>query len=151
MMGWPWKASAIDRRKLDALIAASAGIKYGWGAKPGKRKRSQFVEADCSGYVQWLLGQLGVSGVPAGSWLQNQWLLDNNYKPTTYAMCGLSDDRLRIGYFPAKGTAPGHIWLCWNGQTIESYGGRGFGRRAWNTAVLLRNNPLCYVLTEPLV
>lgn len=150
-MGWPWNTKEVKKQDLEYLIKTSKGIKYEWGAKPGTRPRESFVGSDCSGYVQWLLLKLGFSHLPSGSWYQNRWFIEMNYKPTTYEMCGLKDGRLRVGYYPAKGTATGHIWLCWNGQTIESYGGRGFGRRAWNTAMLLRNNPLCYVLTEPVV
>ena len=149
-----YKTITIQRPTLVHLIKCSVGrAKYRLGAKPKMEAipgTPGFLVADCSGYVRWLLYNLGVRDVPDGSWNQERWCITKKFKPTDYSNAGLRDDRLRIAFISPKAGTPGHVVLVINAQTIESYGGVGTGRRPWNTPVLLKRVDACYVLTDPL-
>jgi hypothetical protein len=151
----------VDRSELVRLmkqcfsfVGFVTKIKYSLGAKPrmGAIPGLGFGKADCSGFVRWLVygASHGKVSMPDGSWHQQRWCERMGFKRTSYGTFGLNDDRLRIAFISPKKGKIGHVWLCINGMTIESYGGHGAGRRPWNTPVLLRNVDSCYVLTEPM-
>ena len=150
----PYKTIEIQRPALVHLIKCSVGrARYRLGAKPKMEAipgTPGFLVADCSGYVRWLLYNLGVRDVPDGSWNQERWCITKKFKPTDYSNAGLRDDRLRIAFINAAAGKAGHIWLVINGQTIESCGGVGTTRRPWDTPVLKSKVAACYVLTDPL-
>lgn len=149
-----YKTLTIQRPTLVHLIKCSVGrARYRLGAKPKMEAipgTPGFLVADCSGYVRWLLYNLGIKDVPDGSWNQEKWCITRKFKPTSYANAGLKDDRLRIAFISAKAGTPGHVWLTINGQTIESCGGVGTTRRPWDTPTIKQKVAACYVLTEPL-
>ena len=149
-----YKTLTISRPTLVHLIKCSVGkARYRLGAKPRMDAipgTPGFLVADCSGYVRWLLHNLGVRDVPDGSWHQEKWCITKKFKPTDYSNAALKDDRLRIAFIAAKGSTPGHVVLVINGQTIESCGGVGTTRRPWDTPVLKSKVAACYVLTDHL-
>jgi cell wall-associated NlpC family hydrolase len=156
------KAMYVDRAELVRLMKLCfsfsgfvAKVKYIFGAKPalGDIPGLGFFSSDCSGFVRWLIhgATHGQVKMPSGSWYQQAWVKKEGYKKTSYLLhAGLHDNRLRIAFINPKNGIPGHVWLVINGQTIESYGGHGAGRRKWDTPVLLKNVDACYVLTEPM-
>jgi cell wall-associated NlpC family hydrolase len=149
-----WKTIKVDRERLVESINATVGrVAYKLGAKPGMGTSPLgMAQADCSGYVRWLIHRITHSEVlmPDGSWHQAKWCADQGFKLTDYSMCGLKDDRLRIAFIPTYRGSVGHVWLVVNGKTIESYGGKGVGRRPWNQKTLRSKVTECYVLTEPM-
>jgi hypothetical protein len=146
----------IDRARLELKARLAFGqVKYLFGAKPplNGTPSKDFTKSDCSGFVRWLLYQASKGGIkiPSGSWYQREWCEDHRLKKTAdgYAVgAALSDGRIRIAFFSEKQGRAGHVWLIINGKTIECYGGKGAGSRAWNTPVLLKNVEVCYVLTN---
>lgn len=143
----------IDRAALIAIMKSTVGrVVYSWGAKPGLSWRAETVKkSDCSGYVRYLLYKItgGKVKLPLGSWFQRQWFIDNDYTQCPYTDCSKADSILRIAFLnPRKGKA-GHVWLCASGNSIESYGGHGAGRRQWNTPVLMKSDS-CFVIGKML-
>ena len=146
----------VDTGKLLRLHGAVAGrVKYVFGAKArplcgGPEALAKGV--DCSGYVRWLMYHCSKAGYafPDGSTLQAEWCKRQGFKSTSYRLNGgWKDGRLRLCAYRPKGKRAGHIWLCLNGATIESAGGRGPTRRSWLTPVLLARCETCFVLTGP--
>lgn len=116
----------------------AAGVRYGWGSKdpnPGSGIIG-FPRIDCSGFFRTLMlyvtGGLhgAMAGLPDGSYMQGDWLAAKGFKPTTREALLLKDGHLRVAiHHPDHLDETGHIWLCVNGHTIESYGGHGPGER----------------------
>ena len=157
-MPWPYQVLTINRQALVDAINASVGkVKYRLGAKPKMSAvpgQPGFRVCDCSGYVRWMLHQLGVH-CPDGSWYQQDWCKQRGFKSTTYSNARLSDDRLRLAFINTAPGKVGHVWFIINGYTIECYGGHGTGRRPWNANLsggrrLDTLADACYVLTGPL-
>jgi hypothetical protein len=127
---------------------------YRLGAKvrPLALSASEWSEVDCSGYVRWLIWHITRNHltIPDGSWNQNKWAMDYLLRPCPYSDCAEVDDRLRIAFMSPGKNKHGHVWVVCNGRTIESYGGHGPGRRAWNVRSLLSRVSTCYVLTAPM-
>lgn len=152
--GYPTLALAIDamQRYLDACI--SAGVQYGLGAKCVESHLGvlpiTFTAIDCSGMFRTLIaaGTRRRWSPTDGSVNQHAQIAAMGFKPTDYAECANEDGHLRVGFItPASsGEGVGHVWLCRNGRTLESHGGRGPDSRAWDTDVLLREVAACYVL-----
>jgi hypothetical protein len=147
----------VDRQKLiDLMEPCFTGHRYAMGAKPELGSASNYWSwADCSGFVRWLLyGAAGVT-LPEGSVEIHDWCRANKFQVVDYRLSGsLMDDRLRIAFINPTQAEPGHVWLVINGQTIESYGGHGPGRRPWNAPIdggsssLARAASACYVLSN---
>lgn len=140
----------IDLAKLKLLVAKTEGkCPYKLGAKwlIGADSADCIGKpVDCSGYVRWLLARCGWTKFPDGS--QVQWAycealglhkLDH-YADLRYAQHDPS--RVFIAFKRATKSGHGHVWLVLEGQTIESYGGVGVGRRPWNR--LERYAVACY-------
>jgi cell wall-associated NlpC family hydrolase len=152
----------IDRAELVRLMKSCFSfkdrlltyIKYRLGAKARMAAVpvEDFRSIDCSGFVRWLVynSTHGEVLMPDGSWHQQEWVKSQGFKRTDYKYAGLNDSRVRIAFINTKGKKVGHVWLIVNSQTIESYSGRGAGRRPWNTPVLLKNVDACYVLSDPI-
>lgn len=139
-------------RFIELTFDASGKVKYLLGAKPSLADVSEvkFTLSDCSGWVRWLLNAAsgGVVLIPDGSSRQNDWCRAQRFKITDYRKnASWKDGRLRIAFMPASAGRPGHVWLIFNGRTIECCGGRGVCRRVWNTRSLLSRVTVCYVLT----
>lgn len=129
----------IDLAKLLDLHARMDKVKYGLGdkANPKTAEPETIKSIDCSGYVRFVLYKASGGKVDCspngGSWHQNEWC-KAKLTAITYeaATAGASDGKLRIAFYkPAKGV--GHVWLILNGKTLESYGGHGVGRKAWDS------------------
>ncbi len=121
---------------------------YKLGAKWPLKSASQECigkPVDCSGYIRWLLDRCGVT-LPDGS--QNQWAWEEargghrlaRYGDLSYAQH--DPTRLFIAFKRATKSGHGHVWLVHDGQTIESYGNHGVGRRPWKR--LERYAAACY-------
>ena len=133
----------IDRikRTTDGHIKYKLGAKCDILAKPEEIKR-----IDCSGYVRWLIYQISGLDIGDGSWNQRVKIDKLGFKRTAYDNCRLIDGHLRIAFINPEDGKAGHVWLVKNGNTIESYGGKGPGRRPWNNRTLKRNVDYCFVL-----
>lgn len=109
---------------------------------------------DCSGYVRAILEYAtagGLSGMPDGSFVQDDWFKSQGFKASEYAECGNNDNLVRVCVHRPNGRGgdpTGHIWLCVNVHTVESYGGHGPGNRPWNDALLVSLVDDVYVLGE---
>ncbi len=155
------KTIPVDRAELVRLMKLSFSfasravtyIKYLLGGKLRMGSDPPSANAvDCSGYVRWLIygATHGQTLMPDGSWYQQEWCKSQGFKRTDYGHCILHDSRLRIAFINPRAGKVGHVWVIINGQTIESYGGHGAGRRAWDTPALINNVSACYVLTDVL-
>jgi len=146
------KTIPVDRTRLvEALESCENRVTYNLGAKvPLDAEPGAIKKIDCSGWARWLVHFIthGETTMPDGSQNQLAWCRESNFKLTEFGNCALTDGRLRICFMRAKPGGHGHVWLCINGRTIESYGGHGVGRRKWDT--LKRSVCATYVLTEPL-
>ena len=133
-------------------------VSYGYGSKvPLDAEPSQIKKIDCSGFSRWLIYQAtdGLVTMVEGSdeqhaWCKKQKLTKQNYFQTA----ALSDGQLRIAFIPrvygegGKVAKAGHVWLVLDGQTIESHGGKGPSRRAWNHSSLTARVGACFVLAQ---
>jgi hypothetical protein len=143
----------INRNKLIALMNATVGhIKYGLGKKfpAGWKPGDPLPKAvDCSGYARMLLRSLSpdFNGLPDGSVQQADWFAGNGYAQCSYGNCDAADGILRIAFIRGTLLHPiGHVWLIASGNTIESYGGHGPGRRLWNSKPLPERVTKCFVI-----
>jgi hypothetical protein len=147
------KTISVDKPLLGVLLAKIVNhILYKLGAKaPSPGCDSTLIrEIDCSGLIKWLLERIaGLIDIPDGSYNQRRWFQCEGFKQTDYANCGLLDGRLRIAFIDPKESGHGHVWLVWNGKTIESYGGDGVGRRKGDVKTLLAQVAYTVVLTDP--
>jgi hypothetical protein len=159
--GFPYPSLALDAIRLVACVARcrAAAVGYGLGAKaaagdsePGARG---FLRIDCSGFVGWTLCQATAGRFPdllgRGSVEQHDWIAAHGFKTSSVPAGPLHDGAVRIAFLsPAAGGGIGHVMLLLDGQTIESHGGVGPDRRAWDVA----QHPFMahcalYVLTPP--
>jgi cell wall-associated NlpC family hydrolase len=134
------------------MNACFGKVKYRLGAKPrmGAVPGKDFTSADCSGFVRWLVNAAtsGQTTLPDGSVCQHDWCKAQGFQAVPYSDAAKSDSVLRVAFMAPAGKDPGHVWLIINGRTVESYGGHGPGRRAWDTPVLKRRASACFVLTD---
>lgn len=97
------------------------GVPYVYGkASPGEG-------FDCSGLVEYVLGQLGVKGVPRTSEAQWAW---SQHIPQSQLQPG----DLIFEQWPGDGSPPGHVVIyAGGGQVIEApHTGASVRTRAWN-------------------
>ncbi len=127
-------------------------VSYKFGAKPLLTKEtSEIKEADCSGFVRYLLYHASDKRVkiPAGSWTQEDWCKKQGLPAVDYSTAALSDGWLRIAFLPKKNGNPRHVWFVLNGQTIESHGHtKGPDRRPWDLPKLKDNAHACFKLAQ---
>jgi len=137
-----------------------AQVRYRYGAKPPLGAQCAEVrEADCSGFLRWLLHQAGVT-VPDGSVNQRQWVQQQGWRqlaqysdvryaaqdPSRLFMCFLPPRTVRIGRGGVgRKTIPGHVWLVHQGYTIECHSAqRATLPRRWNAEALNRPDTVAY-------
>jgi hypothetical protein len=139
----------IDVTRLLSTVAQmeAAGIEYGLGSKATLGTSiGQIKQIDCSGFVRYAIyaASSGSVRMPDGSWFQEGWCRQQGFASCNYMQsAGLNDGAVRIAFL--QGTIR-HVWLILNGQTMESYGGHGPGRRMWNNSRLTGASP-CFLLT----
>jgi hypothetical protein len=149
----------IDRGYLLELCAElmDGHIRYGMGAKAALGAEPGDIKAiDCSGFTRYLIHRVtdGQVTLVDGSDEQNAWCKRHHLRAEKYMqVAGLSDGQLRIAFIPrvyhdGKVAKAGHVWLVMDGETIESHGGKGPDRRAWNSPVLTARVKACYVLAH---
>jgi hypothetical protein len=148
----------INLSLMLAYIAAamSKGVQYGFGAKDPNLGTwpIDYHSIDCSGFVRAALaysthGQTQRYDMPDGSFLEADWFAAQGFKKTSYDMTANVDEHVRVAIHRPNGHGGdpiGHIWLIFKGQSIESYGGHGPGRRAWNHQWFVDHVDECYVL-----
>jgi len=136
-------------------------VRYRYGAKPPLGAQCAEVrEADCSGFVRWLLDRAGVT-LPDGSANQREWVLQQGwrqlarYQDVRYA--AKDPSRLFIAFLPPSERSgksgstihvPGHVWLVHEGFTIECHSAlRATKPRPWNSAAL--NKPAAVAFEVP--
>ena len=132
-------------------------VKYGLGAKdphPGTFP-PRYGAIDCSGFVRTILayataGQSATYGMPDGSWMEDNWFKVQGFKPASYQDCANKDGHVRVAIHRPNGRggdSTGHIWLVYNGESLESYGGHGPGRRPWDHQWFVDHVDDCYVIS----
>jgi len=151
-----WTKIKVNKALMLTLVSKMSGrVKYKLGAKAPHLgcDSAKISHLDCSGFVRYLIHRISGFVIPDGSANQLAWVAAQGFKQSTYDAngAGLCDNRLRIAFIGAYRGKVGHVWLVLNGQTIESYGGRGVGRRPWNSKTLLSKVDKVYVLTDPLI
>lgn len=136
--GYAWSLLDMDIPLLLTLAEKTErpGNQYGLGAKPSSltAQASEIAEGpiDCSGYFRWLIRRSAGIVIPDGSFHQMQWMEDTGFKDSSVSSGMLRDGIVRAAYMrPIGRGGVGHIALVHDGQTIESSGKRGPGRRAW--------------------
>jgi hypothetical protein len=146
-------SETVDVGRLTLLHRAAEreGVPYRLGHKP-RAMCSDCSKAfpsgvDCSGYVRWLLVQGGLKSFPNGSTVQRRWCEWAGWKRSNYRLNAMwRDKRLRIAFIRPNRLRPGHVWLVWNGQTMESFSGRGVGSRSWASPGLLARVSDCFIV-----
>jgi len=132
---------SIDPLKLWEYLKACEdhGVRYGFGSKCPEaligKLPIKFKEIDCSGFVRTTLAYAsgGSVRIVDGSYNQGEWLKAHGYKITDRENCALNDGHIRICvHHPDVLDETGHVWVCQNGRTLESAGGRGPCSRPWN-------------------
>ena len=111
---------------------------------------SEIKSCDCSGFVRYVLYHSSDQQlkIHAGSWHQEEWCKSTLLAKVDYSTAANSDGWLRIAFLPKKNGKPRHVWFVLNGLTIESRGGKGPDRRAWDTPVLKKNAHACFKLAQ---
>lgn len=132
---------------MNGIVPYKLGAKIKLNTKP---KAGQ--PCDCSGYVRWLIYLASRKQVkmPDGSWYQQAWCRTKKLTKVPYSDCAKMDSILRIAFMEQEGDESGHVWLVINGMTIESRGGVGASRRAWNVTTLKTKVDYCYEMTDVL-
>ena len=145
-VAFAWPSLPLDRNVLIACVARCrrTGVGYRLGAKAGAataepgEETHGFAHIDCSGFVGWTLAQSTAGHFTAllnrGSVEQHDWLEAHGFKRSSPPACCLRDGTVRVAFLsPADGGGIGHVLLVTGGETIESHGGLGPDRRAWDT------------------
>ena len=134
------------------------GIGYSWGAKAPTGTLSNFPPkytlSDCSNFVRCLIAYL-TSGnllLPDGSWNQYNWFLTTGqdgikFKESSYSNCGLNDNHIRICFLLEDECGDRHVWLVYQGKTIECHGSAGTKSRPWDVSILKDHCNHCFVIT----
>jgi hypothetical protein len=130
------KTIEVNRELLVELIKKTCDtktIKYKMGTKCKIDADSADIkQIDCSGFVRWLIYRISGFEMVDGSFLQRLSLDNLGFQHCNYTDCAKMDDVLRIAFITPEDGKAGHVFLVCNGQTVESYGGHGVGRRPWN-------------------
>jgi hypothetical protein len=153
----------ITPTKLLALVQSEMAVGTGYGSQPGQKIAPLSLQpadadwpgaVDCSGEFRWLLfhalGQPGDFDVPDGSWNQGQWMAAAGFKESQVQDGSNVDGYIRAAWMTPEqtGESSGHIFMCCNNITFESYGGHGPGQRTFSQTPILQNGTW-YVLAPP--
>lgn len=141
-------------RLLDVTQAMIAhGTSYKLGAKAASLTMApgNIGKIDCSGYVRYALFQASGLRLTDGSVNQHDWIKEQGFKRSTVEAGKLNDGALRIAFLtPTAGGGVGHVMLIHSARTLESHGGVGVSRRAWNPdQYSFMGKCSVYVLTPP--
>ena len=156
LTGFAYLSINISMMIVYIKAAIDKDVKYGFGSKdpnPGQWP-IDYSEIDCSGFVRAILayatcGQSTHAGMPDGSLYEDGWFGSQGFKRTSYYMCSNNDEHVRVGIHRPGGRggdSTGHIWLVYHGLTLESCGGYGPHRQAWDNEWMLEHVDDCYVL-----
>ncbi len=155
-----WPTLPLDGAALNRYLAVceADGVGYRLGAKADDAGRSltefppRYAQVDCSGWVRAALAYATRGGVvlPDGSVNQRDWCAAQGLKVSAPFALGRDDGALRIAFIVPNARHPvGHVYLCRNGRTLESWGGHGPGSRSWLTHALHLTTTAVFVLTPP--
>lgn len=135
--GFAWPTAPLVLRRLYAYRDRCLGIGYELGGKA--RDPGAFVPdyarrgIDCSGWVRAAVA-VATSGrllMPDGSVNQHDWADRVGLKVSSRAALLFPDGLLRLAFLVPSELHPiGHVFLCRNGRTLESWGGHGPGSRS---------------------
>ena len=134
---FPWPTAPVNLRRLyayrDRCVAARIGYKLGGKARDPASFIPDFRAIDCSGWVRAAVA-VSTSGrllMPDGSMNQHDWADYHKLKVSNRAALLLPDGLLRLAFLVPSETHPiGHVFLCRNSRTLESWGGHGPGSRS---------------------
>lgn len=157
---FPWPTLRLApydiSRYLGGCVAAGIGYFLGGKADDGGRPLDawppRYSHIDCSGWVRAALAfaTQGALVIPDGSVNQREWCEGHGLKRSNYAALLRRDFVIRIAFIRATRTEHiGHVYLCYNGRTWESYGGHGPGSRSVLVHVLKALTSDVFVLTAP--
>lgn len=155
---FPWPTMNVRPLDLAKYMGAcvARGVSYGLGAKADSGGRDliayppKYDHIDCSGWVRAALAWASGVIIPDGSVNQREWCEAKGLKRSNYAALLRSDNIVRIAFIRAgKVEKIGHVYLCYNKQTMESYGGHGPGMRTPLAHVLKAFTTDVFVLTAP--
>ncbi len=133
--GFAWPTAPVNLRRLYAYLDRCAGIRYELGAKAEDPASflPDYHTIDCSGWVRAAIA-VATSGrllIPDGSVNQHDWCDKVGLKVSNRAALLLPDQVLRIAFLvPTPEHEIGHVFLCRNLRTLESWGGHGPGSRS---------------------
>ncbi len=151
--GYPWHSAPLDPEKLRLYLAVcvARGIGYKLGAKADDlaAEPPDYEAIDCSGWVRAAIAVAtqGRTILPDGSVNQNDWCAAQDLKRSMFAACRLQDGLTRMAFIRPSELHPiGHVYLCRNGRTSESWSGHGPGSRLITTHVLSAETTDVYVL-----
>ena len=141
----------VNAELLQELVSelTDGHIKYGFGKKASfGTEPSAIKEIDCSGFVRYLMYHATDKQVvmPDGSWIQRDWCKKKGFQKVPYSSAANNDGWMRIAFMDPKGklNGAGHVWFIYGGQTLESYGSKGPGRRSWSTNILQKEVDYCF-------
>lgn len=157
---YPWPSAAVDASRLLSYLqrCIGLGIGYGLGAKAGLLTAipPDYEQIDCSGWVRAAVAvaTYGKTILPDGSVVQHEWCDRVGLKRSNQAALLLPDNYVRICFIAPSSLHPvGHVFLCRNAKTLESYGGNGPGSRSVlvhiSAGILQRLTTAVYVLGRP--
>ena len=155
---FPWPTVPLALGRLQAYLAACVARSVGYGL--GCKAPAQFLDAcppeyrliDCSGWVRAALANATRMRtlVPDGSVNMNDWCGAQGLKRSNLVSTMLRDNIVRIAFHrPNDADNIGHVWLTYNGMTMESWGGHGPGSRPWSTHILKILCTDVYILALP--
>lgn len=113
-------------------------------ASPLDCDSSAISRLDCSGFSQYAIAKSANQQViiPAGSSDQHDWCAAQGlyqlaqYSDVQYAAA--DSTRLFIAFIPPS-NAEHHVWLIYQGNTMECCSSRGVCTRSWDTPILTSN------------
>ena len=157
--GFPWPLAPVDTAALTRYLdrCVSRGIGYGLGSKARDLLAypPDYRQIDCSGWVRAAVAfaTAGRTVLPDGSVNQHDWCDRSGLKVSSRAALLLPDGLLRICFIaPSLEHEIGHVFLCRNLRTLESWGGHGPGSRSVlahiSLGVLQQSASAVYVLAS---
>ena len=127
---FPWLLAPVNLHRLyayrDRCVSAGIGYRLGAKARDVSAFFPDYTQIDCSGWVRAAVavGTMGRTVLPDGSVNQHEWCGSVGLKVSSRAALLLPDGWLRIAFLvPSPAHPVGHVFLCRNGRTLESWGG----------------------------